>query len=150
MRSNKPDTFLLGHAQRMRACRMRQRQQDPEAYKKRIAKQRRNHRLRARNDRLKKPQPNTHHSSTPERRKSDRERKRRSRNNQPNDKIAVQRESDRIYRSLKRKAIRLIDPLQNTIDNTENISHRANNNLKHVTSYHYTFSIRLNSKAFPT
>ena len=150
MRSNKADTFLLGHARRMRACRIRQRQQDPEGYKRRIAKQRRNHRLRARNDLLNKPQPNIRNASTPQRRKSDRERKRRSRNNQRNDKISGQRESDRIYRSLKRNITRRIDPLQNTNDNTENISHKANNNLKHVTSYHYTFSIRLNSKASPT
>ncbi|CAF1477400.1 unnamed protein product [Adineta ricciae] len=144
MRSNKPNTFLLGHARRMRAYRMRQRQQDPDGYRKHIAEQRRNHRLRTQNDLLKTPQPNTRHPSTTQKRKSDRERKRRSRNNQTNDMKDAERESNRKYKSQRSKATTLIDPLQKTNDKTHNIIHPVNNNLEHVTPYHYTVSILLN------
>ncbi|CAF1201928.1 unnamed protein product [Rotaria magnacalcarata] len=48
MKSIMQDTFLIGHARRMRKCRQRQRQIDSEAYKNRVRKQKIDYRLRTR------------------------------------------------------------------------------------------------------
>ncbi len=45
MQTNKQDTFLIGHTRRMRECRKRQRQQDPELYANRVKMQQREYRL---------------------------------------------------------------------------------------------------------
>ena len=145
MKSNKPDTFLLGHARRMRACRMRQRQQDSEGYKQRVKRQRREHRLRARSKFVNKQRTKPPHNSTVNKRTLDRERKRRSRHKQSNDKIAAQRQFDRNYRSQRREAAKLSDRLRNARDDGYRITFDANNKLQSITPCFYTVSIQLNS-----
>jgi hypothetical protein len=136
----KPDTFLVGHARRMRACRMRQRQQDPEEYKNRVNTQRRDHRLRTRNQLLKKPRTNTR-SSTAKKRNSDRIRKCRSRRDRSEEKMAADRESDRNYRSQKRKDAKLIDALQHPADHIHQTNHITRGHLESITPYLYTVSL---------
>jgi len=43
---DKPNVFLIGHARRMRQCREKQRQRDPQQYKHRLNKQRNDYKLR--------------------------------------------------------------------------------------------------------
>lgn len=49
MKAKNRDTFLISHARRMRLFRLKQQQNNPEAYKIRLNAQRREHRLRSRN-----------------------------------------------------------------------------------------------------
>ena len=147
MRSIKPNTSLVGHARRIRAWRIRQKQQDPEGYKNRVNTQRREHRLRTRNQLLKKSGTKAR-SSTAKKRNSDRIRKRRSRRNRSEEKKAADRELDRNYRLEKRKDTKLIDSLQHAANDTHRSNYRTKGHLESITPYLYTVSLWVNSRGY--
>ena len=115
MKSCKQDTFLIGPARRMRGCRKRQRQQDPEAYTDRVRTQQEEYRRRPR-----KPE------SILNLRRANRERQRRYRQNQSDEQKRLHKEKDRNSKCLKRKqqenqsdnSVRTGDSISSNISNT--------------------------------
>jgi sRNA-binding protein len=122
MRSNKPDTFLLGHARRMRSCRMRQKQRDSEAYRNRVNTQKREHRLRVKHVHSTKHQTETNQLSTAEKRKRNRERQRRFQRNRSDHQKALRRAQDRNYWMMKQNAKHPLDPSTNRQIDVSNIN----------------------------
>jgi ribonuclease BN (tRNA processing enzyme) len=92
MKLNEHDTFLIGHARRMRECRKRQRQQDSMAYTNRVSTQQRQYRL------------HIHKLESIIRlRKANRERQQRYRLNHSNEQKNIRQNKDRKNKNLKRK-----------------------------------------------
>ena len=105
---NKEDSFLIGHARRMRENRKRQRQQDPKVYAEKLKIQQAEYRRRTRFHVLSESRMRQKLDSLITVRKATRERQRRYRLNCSNEKKNLQREKDRNYRLLKRKQEQLI------------------------------------------
>jgi hypothetical protein len=116
IKSNKQDTFLIGHARRMRECRKRQRQQNPEVYRNRVNFQQKQYRLRTRSKVLSEHEITKKLQSIIKARTANRQRQRRYRLNRSNEKKLLQQEKDRNYRRSKRKQ----QQLDHSIENVKN------------------------------
>ncbi len=103
MKSKQRDTFLIGHARRMRKYRKQQRQQDPEAYANRIKTQQQEYRRRTRSAILSSNLATAKLESILNLRLTNRERQRRYRLNQSNEQNTLRKEKDRNRKRLKRK-----------------------------------------------
>ncbi|CAF2086269.1 unnamed protein product [Rotaria magnacalcarata] len=106
MKQKFQDTFLIGHARRMRKLRQRQREADLEAYKMKVNNQRREHRLRSRFYVLSESQTIEKLDSLIKSRQTTKERLRRYRLNESIEKKALRLKADRKYQSLKYEKIR--------------------------------------------
>lgn len=102
MKSNKQDTFLVGHARRMHECRKRQKEQDPLAYALRMNLQQQQYRLRTRVNILLKKQETSKLEAILQARKCNRERQRRYRSKLSNEQKSIIRKNDRNKKRLKR------------------------------------------------
>ena len=119
MKSTKQDTFLTGHARRMRECRKRKRQQDPVVYTNRVNTQQRQYRLR------------THKlASILQMRKANRLRQRRFRLNQSNEEKRLRKEKDRNSKHLKRKQQQQLQ--LNKSNNNDETSISVSSNILHT------------------
>ncbi|CAF1403380.1 unnamed protein product [Adineta steineri] len=139
--SNKPDTFLVGHARRMRGCRMRQKQQDPNEYRKRVNTQKREYRLRMRNQILSDYQRSQRLQSIHKTRIANRQRQRRYRLQRSYERKTLQQEKDRNYRRLKRhpqEPSHAIENVENQVSNVDTVIETASD-YDSVESVFYTF-----------
>lgn len=105
--SNQRDTFLIGHARRMRTCRKRQRQQDPLAYALRVRIQQQTYRLQQQSKLLSGNYPTKQLKSLLNLRKRNTERQRRYRLNQAHAKKILRKEKDKENKRLTREQKKL-------------------------------------------
>jgi len=102
-KTNKQDSFLIGHARRMLQCRRRQKEKNLEAYRNRVNRQQKQYRLRRRYHVLSENQTKQKLNSIITTRKANRKRQRRYRRNQSNEKKCLRQEKDRKYQLFKRQ-----------------------------------------------
>ena len=103
MKSKKRDIFLVSHARRMKQCRKRQQEQDPEAYRDRVNNQKRQYRLNMSSAVLTDQQTAQKQRSILKTRKANRRRQRRYRLNQSEKTKCLYREKNRCSKRLKRQ-----------------------------------------------
>ncbi|CAF4612758.1 unnamed protein product [Rotaria socialis] len=103
MKSTKQDTFLIGHARRMRKCRQRQQESDPEAYRNRVRKQKIDYRLRTSFNVLSENQGLQKNESLIKNRNKTLEPVRRFRHNQSDQQKELLLAKDRNYKCIKRE-----------------------------------------------
>lgn len=107
MKSKKTDSFLIGHARRMRKCRQRQKENNPEQYKNKVKNQRRQHRLHPSFNVLTESQTLRRIDSISKTTVKNRQRQQRYRLNQTAEQKSLRLNKDRIYQFLKRQKQRL-------------------------------------------
>ncbi|MBK6819476.1 MAG: hypothetical protein IPG85_07680 [Bacteroidetes bacterium] len=131
MKSQKPDSFLIGHARRMRNCRQRQKENNPELYKNKVNNQRREYRLYPRFNVLTENQTLRRIDSVIKTRLKNRQRQRRYRLNQRAEQKSLRLDKDRIYQLLKRQKQQLQRSDRNNLIDAQILSDVANS----VTNY---------------
>ncbi|CAF2143527.1 unnamed protein product [Rotaria magnacalcarata] len=126
MKSTKQDTFLIGHARRIRKCRQRQQESDPEAYRNRVRKQKIDYRLRTSFNVLSENQALQKNESLIKNRNKTLERVRRFRHNQSDQQKELLLAKDRNYKCFKREKQRIDDSnkqMKNETNVTSNSLH---------------------------
>ena len=131
MKSKKRDSFLIGHARRMRNCRQRQKENNPELYKNKVNNQRREYRLYPRFNVLTENQTLRRIDSVIKTRLKNRQRQRRYRLNQRAEQKSLRLDKDRIYQLLKRQKQQLQRSDRNNLIDAQILSDVANS----VTNY---------------
>jgi hypothetical protein len=142
-KSKNRDTFLNGHARRMRECRQRQREQNLEQYKSRVNAQQRKYRLQncskcpLNNENIKRLK------SILKLREANKIRQRRYRSNQSIEKKILRQEKDRIYKRMKRNQKRMKSFKKNSTY-TVNVISESNDNCDSIETAIYRCSSIIN------
>ncbi|CAF1127693.1 unnamed protein product [Adineta steineri] len=150
MKSNKQDTFLLGHARRMRNYRKRQEEEDTEAYKLRVNTQQKKYRLCNHSTILSDRKTKQILESIVTTRIANRERQRRYRLNLSSEKKIQRQEKDRNYRRLKRqqqKVDNLNEDVNNHVSPPSTVFENQTNS-ESIKTFFYRFSLKSDSSAF--
>lgn len=146
MKSGRIDSFLAGHARRMRACRLRQQNQDPAAYRNRVNEQKTRSRLRLRTKLLLEEETRQNHQTNLQTRISNKKRQRRYRSRRSIDQINRTKIRDRKYRSMKRYAEHRSQALPMSIadEPSDNLLAHPEPKLERVTACFYQIVSRPN------